>query len=241
MFDDKILSNALLKIKNKDKNLLEKPYNILKCYKYVGNGVQATTFHDKNKHIVYKLVPMDIKYYNNFTKDTPNDMKKKIEKHKLYFLKINKIIYHNKYLFIYTQRYSKCININDSSQYVFLSIILLVLYLINNHIMCDDISPHNITMYKENVLMFDYHGLHKLNIKDNIIKDSDWNIRLKKKLKNYCEINNSSLSLINIFDDTNINDIINNLKNYYNNCYNNYKNLLTSTQQKYLNLKLKTI
>ena len=60
----------------------------------------------------------------------------------------------------------------------------LVQFMLVNNVLLTDLAPHNIGMIHKKVVVFDYHGLHRLT-KDGEINREDWWRRLARNLTRF--------------------------------------------------------
>lgn len=227
------------KLKNLKKNgKLKKVLRIIKKTKLktIGQGAQAIAFKNKKKKkIVYKLVPIKIKYFKSFPTDDVYDMKDKIKLLRLFFLRIRKIKYNDSNVFFYTQSYGEKTNVTP---YFILSIFQLLIAMISYNFIVEDISSHNISIYKGNILSFDFHGMITLNISDGKIDNNNWHLRILKKILVYSDkLNIPQNNIINCFNTNEQSLIISRLHNVYRNIYNIYYDGFTETEKKYITLK----
>lgn len=203
---------------NKHKDKLKDGFNIIKKYCRLNKsnkGAQAISFYSKSNLYVYKLCPMNIRYFTTYKNNTPYDFYDDTKKMKYFFLPPIKILYKNDYCFIYKQNKVKPIKkIND---YIIISIYLLIYAMIDKNIILTDICPHNIGTYKKNIITFDIHGI--VNINDLTI------FKLKKRLYYYSKYLKSSTKIIQLIDEINIHNFKENMKKiiqiHYNSIINN--------------------
>ena len=232
------LPKTLLKYSKEGK--LTKICNIVKYYDFLGQGTQAIAFIDTKTKKVYKIVPKNIRYFKAFPDDTPKDLKIKIKSLRLFFLRIRGIKYDDKNVFLYTQSYGEKTTINP---YFITSIFLLIIAMLKTNLIVEDISDHNISIHKDNIVSYDFHGMNSIDIDDDgKILNENWGNRLTKKLLQYamcCNINNDEI--INCFNTININESIERLKVIYLAFKNKHYNSFTNVQKNYINMKSKYI
>jgi len=147
-------------------NKLTKVLSILKdkCKETAHNGTQVSTFMSKRrKNMVYKLTPNGIGYFHCFSGATHNDFMTDICRMDGFFQRIEKIVYVDKYTFLYTQKRVKKLTLkNSKSTYVALSVLILIYAMIYFDRVATDIGKHNLATYKNNVVLFDVQGVRTL-------------------------------------------------------------------------------
>ena len=205
---------------NRMRSHLKKPLKIIrkKCgtLENYGKGTQAIGFYGKK--YVYKLSPKNIGYFRCFHNRSVKDFKSDVRKMHPHFLKVDKIIYADKRLFVYKQRICNIIKGQPvHKEYLALSILAMIIAMIKRNLIVTDIGPHNIGIYKNNILTFDLQGIKPFDQADIG--------RLSKNLEKYLGYS------VNITSNTK------NLKNIYKKYYKTHVNSLTNKQKKILKRK----
>jgi hypothetical protein len=136
---------------------LKKPLKKLKNCDPMGYGTQVYCYAKSSKYVL-KLAPLSIS--SVVSMGTVEAFKKKVDTLSEYFSPIKKIIYLDKYSFIYKQE--RCTHIslgkNNAKQLSEYVIDLCKFMLRNNAVVCD-LGTHNIGLYKGHYKLFDFHGI----------------------------------------------------------------------------------
>jgi len=219
---------------------LTKAIKILKHNKdleHIGTGKQAIAFIDKKTHLVYKLVPKNIRYFKTFKHDSPQDLKKKVKLLRLFFLRIKNIKYNDNYSFIYVQKYGE--HITEIDAYFIVSIIQFVLAMLIYNIIVEDISDHNIAYHKGNIVSFDFHGMYFIKMdEDRQILDPLWGTRLLKKISFYTtSIGYDYDKIKHCFDTLSHYDAIERLRAIYLEFYSKYYDTFDEIQKSHITKK----
>lgn len=195
---------------------------------HISTGTQVATFKYKGK--ILKLTPKSIKFFKTYDdfKSTINGIN--TSKYD-FFTSVIDVIYTDDYIFLYLQ--NKCKIIKNTSPYIALSILLLLIRMINSNKLITDLHRANIGIYNNNVVLIDYHGLIS----------TTGNINCSRLIKNtiyYIEkYTDYSPSLLkNIFESNDLNLISNTLLNLiFTPMYNKYNSKLSSIEIEILNDK----
>lgn len=139
---------------------------------FINCGTQVCCFNGSKRKTVLKLTPKKIGFFNNF-----KDFKSEINDMQPFFAPVLSIKFDNPDVFVYCQQKLK--SIPENKIYVTMSILLMVIYMIRKNKIVTDIGTHNIGRDHANIMIYDYHGLHKINTK------SEWWGRLAINLQRY--------------------------------------------------------
>ena len=156
--------------------------NLIACggdvtvFKYMGK--------DNKKHVA-KIVPKNIRFFDHFGDgNSAKDFKKCINRLDPYFLPVEEILYEDDNVFVYTQRKCKLIESKRITRKVVIDVLRLVQFMFVNDILLTDLAPHNLGIINKHVVVFDYHGLHRLT-KNGELKRCDWWRRLARNLTRF--------------------------------------------------------
>lgn len=208
-------------------NKLKKVIKILKEECKIDNakfGTQVATYRLNNeKNYVYKLSPVDIGYFKTRKNNKPVDLMKDSKKMNYFYIPIENIIYEDKNVFLYSQKYIKKLEVLNP--YCILSIVMIIYKMITEDLLCTDIGIHNLGYDGENVLLFDLQGIKTYN-------DACLN-RLEINLSKYLKI----LSIKSPILGSNKTDTLTNIKNIYHEIYDKYYNTFTSQNKNLIDFK----
>ena len=207
---------------NRMRKHLKKPLEIIKKsggdLKKHGQGTQVVSYYGHK--YVYKLSPKQIGYFKTFKGKSVHDFKSDVYKMRLHFLKINKILYSTKKLFVYKQRICDMIKKTKyNKKYLTMSMLLMIIAMIQHNLIVTDIGKHNIGVFEDNILTFDLQGIKPFKKADKG--------RLKKHIKKYTGKN------VSISKNTH------KFKKLYRDYYKKHKGSLTKKQDKILETKYK--
>ena len=152
-----------------------------------GGDTSVFKYEVAGKDYVVKVVPKNIRFFKHFGHGhghDAKDFKKYINRLDPYFLPVEDILYEDDNLFAYTQRKCKIIESKRIDKKVVVDIFRLVQFMLINDILLTDLAPHNLGVDGKHVVVFDYHGLHRLK-KDGVIKRADWWRRLARNLTRF--------------------------------------------------------
>jgi hypothetical protein len=136
---------------------------------FIGHGDDASCF-DYTNQCVLKLCTKEIKYFKN-TKHASAVSFFKISSsldspRPSVLLPIKELLYEDEYVFVYTQ--PKCDRLKSSQiNTLFLNEIIQVEYTLLKHRLQASTSTHNLGLYKDHIVIFDYHDLRPLVIKES--------------------------------------------------------------------------
>lgn len=205
------------------KDIISKYSKYINSGNILGYGTQVYCFKYNNKKVL-KICSKKISFFNNFTNpfNVINNMYP-------FFLKI-KPFYANDKIFIYKQK--KCIQLKKSNiinkihNYFILSVVLTIIFMINEGKIVTDIGIHNWGILKDNISIFDWHGIKNINNSH----DSRLLYNLDKYLRPY-GINN----ILNYMNYDSLRDEL--VKNYHT-IYSKYESKLKNNHKKILNYKM---
>jgi hypothetical protein len=151
------------------------------------NDTSVFNYKMNGASYVVKIVPKNIRFFKHFGHNhnrQAKDFKKYINRLEPYFLPVEDILYEDDNLFVYAQKKCKIIESKKIDKKVVVDVFRLVQFMLINNILLTDLAPHNLGIYEKNIVVFDYHGLHRLK-KDGVIKRSDWWRRLARNLTRF--------------------------------------------------------
>lgn len=208
--------------------LLKEPIKILKKNCHINHhysGSQVSTFKLKDNNVVYKLTPMNIKYFSDERKNnTPFDLLKETQIMNSFYLPIKEIIYYDKNVFIYSQDYIK--PLKKLNPYIIISILLIIYKMIMKDLVCTDISIRNLGYDGENILLYDLQGLKSYK---NCKID-----RLRHNLERYLSHINIELNL-ELFQEKD--KTLESLKQLYSEIHTRFYHTFTDKQQSIIDFK----
>lgn len=161
--------------------------NLINNQTLIANGGDASVFDYHNGESVLKLVPKTIRFFQHFGNKGPtsaNEFQKYINHLDPFFLPVDEILYEDDNVFIYTQRKCQLLNTKTINTGVVIDVFRLIQFMLLSDILLTDLAPHNLGIYKDHVLVFDYHGLHRLK-KNGQIKRTNWWRRLARNLTRF--------------------------------------------------------
>jgi len=162
--------------------------------KQYGNLVNSNTFiacggdtavFDYNNQVI-KVVPKNIRFFKHFGNDrhSAKDFKKYINRLEPFFLPVGEVMYENDDFFVYTQEKCKLIESKRINKKTVINLFRLIQFMIVNNVILTDLAPHNLGVSNKGLVVFDYHGLHRLT-KNGKIKRPDWWRRLARNLTRF--------------------------------------------------------
>lgn len=168
-------------------NLFKKCGHLMNPSTLYASGGDTTVFryvHDGRKSVI-KIAPKNIRFFKHFGKTrSAKEFKKYINRLDPFFLPVEDIIYEDENVFVYTQKKCRLIKSNRINKKVVADVFRLVQFMLVNNILLTDLAPHNLAILHRQVVVFDYHGLHRLT-KDGVIKREDWWRRLARNLTRF--------------------------------------------------------
>jgi hypothetical protein len=209
-------SHKIRKVESKFEQYINK-------HNYLGHGTQVYCYqYDSN--LVIKLAPKNIKFFLYY-----KNPKTTINKLKTFILRIDDIIYNDKYVILYTQ--PKCTKVEHADAYFILNLILTLCCMINAQAVITDIGIHNWGYYKNDIYLYDWHGMMSTEKKG-------WEHRVKvnmvKYLQSYTNVINTS-NIYNYVDELFEDNPVKKLQVLYKKIYNDVK--LSSHQKHILHTK----
>jgi len=141
----------------------------------VGSGGDASVFSCEDEDAVIKLCTKQIRYFKHFgKKGSAMGFQKHINSLDPFFVPVEKILYEDKNVFLYKQRKCGIITSKEITQQVVIDVFRLVQFMLINGILLTDLAPHNLGLLDGQVVVFDYHGLHRLKKKGQIKREYWW-------------------------------------------------------------------
>jgi hypothetical protein len=136
--------------------------------------------------VIVKIAPKNIRFFKHFGKGdyAAKDFKKYINRLDPFFLPVEEILYEDENVFVYTQQKCKLIKSKRITQDTVAGVFRLVQFMLVNDVLLTDLAPHNLGVFHKQVVVFDYHGLHRLT-KEGSIKRADWWRRLARNLTRF--------------------------------------------------------
>jgi hypothetical protein len=126
----------------------------------MGYGDDATCFR-YNENEVVKICTKEIKYFKGFSDKNANDFKKLVDQLQPHLLPVNKILYEDEYVFVYTQPCCQKFNTHVMGKKELVEIINIERCMYNQGVMMST-SAHNLGVYNNTVILFDYHDLRPI-------------------------------------------------------------------------------
>lgn len=225
-YKDLFHSKKLLELLDKGEliHVLDKFRHIICKENLIGAGGDASCFGYKGDKKVLKICLKRIGYFENYgfiDNELGLTQVQQFQQHinslKDFFVKIDKILYEDENVFVYTQKKCESLKKYRISPRIVISVIQMIQFMIKKNVLLTDISPHNLGLLNGKIKIFDYHGLQALKSGDGSLKKRKWCGRLLKNLTRYMtaiyapEKNNKYMSY---FDYLNVNNqIINELEN----------------------------
>ncbi len=193
------------------KNVLAAFSKHIKRSKFIGAGDDASAFKFSNFSVL-KLCTKEIKYFEKTPNSSPKNLLKISHSFGKYFLPISKILYEDDYVFVYEQPLREKLNKKTINQNDICQIVEVIIKMINNGFYTN-LSTHNLAVYNNKLVVFDYHDIRPFEsieqIKYGIPR---WCKELMERLMNfYCcvyapksKIKYKSLLIGNNFGETSI-------------------------------------
>jgi hypothetical protein len=164
-------SEHLLGLYKKGKlNKILKKFKIKSDKHWIGTGSNATTFSFNDKEVL-KICSKKIHYFEKHHDLMAKDFRRQVNTLKPFVVPINKILYEDKDIFIYTQNF--CHPIDNWQKSYFIDLYQSMELMLKNNIFILDIVPDNVGHYDGHLVIFDPHDLRSL---DNVITSIENNI-----------------------------------------------------------------
>jgi hypothetical protein len=164
--------------------MLKKLHNIVDQSNLLACGGDVSVFHHQvnGEKRVVKVVPKSIRFFKHFGKGhSAKDFEKYINRLDPYFLPVDGILYEDDNVFVYAQKECKLIESKRINKTVVMDVFRLLQFMLVNDVLLTDLAPHNLGLVKGRVVVFDYHGLHRLT-KNGVVKHTNWWRRLSRNL-----------------------------------------------------------
>lgn len=126
---------------------------------FLASGCTATVF--KVGNTIIKVCRKDIRYFSHY-KGNAQSFKNHINRLGHIFLPVNQILYEDRDFFIYTQNLCQPLDKEHVTIPQTIQFLQIFKAMIQEKCMISGLSPHNLCFYQGRILIFDYHGLHKL-------------------------------------------------------------------------------
>jgi hypothetical protein len=156
------------------KNVLESFGDGMNERRFIGYGHDASCF-SYTKKLVLKLCTKQTQYFKYFDPATPENLHHLVSSLTPLLLPIKEILYEDKNVFVYTQPFCQKFNIHQLSQQYLYEIIQIEFQLFQQNVSAST-SIHNLGIYKNHIVIFDYHDLRPLWLTEN------WRRRVIKHL-----------------------------------------------------------
>ena len=144
---------------------------------FLGAGGDASAFLYKGGNQVIKLCAKESKnnYFQNFSKKnskmiTAKEFQKHVTQLQPYLLPINEIVYEDENIWVYKQSFCRRFEKHKMDLKSLITIFEMVYHFLSQANIINSISAHNLGIFegnnsdpvglKNNLVMFDYHGLH---------------------------------------------------------------------------------
>lgn len=154
---------------------------------FLGAGGDASGFLYNNGKEVLKICMKDICYFRRFPLYLNNQgeqFKEHINQLSPYFLPINEILYEDDKVLIYTQNFCKRLDKEKITPEISATVFQMIQFMIKNDALSTDISTQNLGVYKNRLVLFDYHGLHPI-LKNGNLPAKRWWGRLSRNMTRY--------------------------------------------------------
>ncbi len=154
---------------------------------FLGAGGDASGFRYNDGKEVLKICMKDICYFKRnllYANNQGQQFKNHINKLSPYFLPINEILFEDSEVLVYTQNFCKRLEKDRITPEVSATVFQMVRFMICNDALSTDIAPHNLGIYKNRLVLFDYHGLHPI-LRNGSLPGKKWWGRLIRNLTRY--------------------------------------------------------
>lgn len=161
--------------------------NIITPSNLIASANDTTVFSctRNGEKYVCKVTPKNLRFFKHFGKErSGKEFKKYINRLDPYFLPVEDILYEDENIFVYTQKKCSVIESSNIDKKVVIEVFRLIQFMLVNNILLTDLAPHNLGILHKKVVIFDYHGLHRLT-KDGSINREDWWRRLARNLTRF--------------------------------------------------------
>jgi hypothetical protein len=161
--------------------------NIINPNNLIVSANDTSVFHyEKNaEKYVCKVTPKTLRFFKHFgTNHSAKDFKKYINRLNPFFLPVEDILYEDENIFVYTQRKCSVIKSKKITKKIVIDVLRLVQFMLINNVLLTDLAPHNLGLIHKKIVVFDYHGLHRL-MKNDKIKRVNWWRRLARNLTRF--------------------------------------------------------
>ena len=155
---------------------------------FIGGGGDASGFLYKEGKQILKLCMKQIGYFKRYGQGGTNEaqqFQEHINSLSEYFVPVEKILYEDENVFVYTQNRCQLMKKERISPRIVIGVFQMVQFMLLKNILVTDLSPHNLGLLNGRVVIFDYHGLHPLRRNDGRIKRRKWWVRLMRNLTRY--------------------------------------------------------
>lgn len=167
------------------KEVMSKFKDIMTSKNLAGSGTDAVAFYYNGGTEVFKLCNKKINYFIQFSQNQASQFQQQINSLTPIFLPVEEILYEDDNIFVYTQKVCKILNKDLITPEIVVEIFKMVQFMIINNVILTDLAPHNIGIYDNQVVFFDYHGLRPLKLGSGKIKHKKWWKRLFRNLTSY--------------------------------------------------------
>ena len=145
---------------------------------FLGARGDVSRFQYKDNQVL-KMSSKDIVYFRRFSRRGQvgtQHFKEHIESLQPYFLPVNEVLYEDDNIFIYTQDNCRILKElkREINQEMVLTIFKAIHAMLNRNLFSGAISLRNFGLHNGNVVLFDYHDLHPLDLKDGLIVGEKW-------------------------------------------------------------------
>jgi hypothetical protein len=142
---------------------------------FIGSGGDTCVFSYDDGKSVLKLCTKGIRYFKHFGKrGDAKGFQKHINSLYSFFVPVDEIWYEDDDIFIYKQQRCDIITSKDINKQIVIDVFRLIQFMLINDILLTDLAPHNLGLMNGHVVIFDYHGLHRLKKKGQINRENWW-------------------------------------------------------------------
>lgn len=137
----------------------------------LGSGGDASAF----KYNDNEVIKICAKKNDHFKNDKcALDFAKISQKYKNVFLPVNKLLYEDENVFIYTQYYCQQYNGEIFVEKMLKELLTVALTMLKHTEIQTNLSPHNLSFYNGKLMVFDYHALTFVNWNNKDIFNEEW-------------------------------------------------------------------
>jgi len=155
----------------------------------LATGNDASVFVYNEGKQVLKLCLKDIRYFNKYKGKSGRNSAQRFQKHinslKPFLIPVEEILYEDENVFVYTQNMCEKLNKKIITPNTVVRVFQFVQFMLKKNFLLTDIAPHNLGLYDDHIIAFDYHGLHPLKQPNGLIKRVNWWKRIMKNLARY--------------------------------------------------------